>query len=246
MKVEGVYKSYAKGWFRKTQYPVLRDVSFEWHRGECLGLIGESGSGKSTLGRLLLGIEKPDAGRIAFDGRSVTDRSVRKGTTISAVFQDYTSSINPFYTVRQAILEPIKISRQTPLPSDDDIVKLLVQVGLDESYLFKYPHEMSGGEVQRVCIARAVSTKPSCILLDEAVSSLDCSVQMQVLKLLKDLKDKIGLGYIFITHDIGAAAYLCDRIMIMKGGSLEEIVETKHLKDVQSSYTKELLQKIII
>ncbi|GIP18009.1 ABC transporter ATP-binding protein [Paenibacillus montaniterrae] len=246
LKVEGVYKSYRQnGWLRKARQQVLHNISFDWQHGECLGIIGESGSGKSTLGRLLLGIEKPDQGRIVFNGRPVTERSVRRDA-ISAVFQDYTSSINPFYTVRQALMEPLTIARQAAPPSEDEIVKLLVQVGLDGSYLAKYPHQLSGGEAQRVCIARAVSTKPSCILLDEAVSSLDGSVQMQVLELLKELKDTLGVGYIFITHDIAAAAYLCDRMLIIKGGMIEELIETKHLKEVQSSYAKELLQKIIM
>ncbi|GAB7055463.1 ABC transporter ATP-binding protein [Paenibacillus sp. YK5] len=243
LNVEGVHKSYRQQvWLRKTRHQVLHDIGFEWRKGECLGIIGESGSGKSTLGRLLLGIEKPDSGSITFDGKPVSDRSVRRGA-ISAVFQDYTSSINPFFTVRQAILEPLRLAGKGE--GSFDIGKLLRQVGLNESYLPRYPHELSGGEAQRVCIARAVCSEPQCILLDEAVSSLDGSVQMQVLDLLVKLRTAYGMGYIFITHDIQAAAYLCDRIMIIRGGEIVELVDTEELGHVQSPYAKELLRKVL-
>lgn len=243
LKVEGVRKSYRQsGWLRKARHDVLRNIAFEWERGECLGIIGESGSGKSTLGRLLLGIDKPDRGSITLDGKPVSDRSARMGV-ISAVFQDYTSSINPFFTVRQAILEPLRLMGKGG--DSFDLGKLLRQVGLDESYLDKYPHEMSGGETQRVCIARAAAAEPECILLDEAISSLDASVQMQVLELLKQLRNTYGTGYIFITHDIQAAAYLCDRIMIIRSGEIVELVPTAELANVRSPYAKELLRKVI-
>ncbi|HIW31909.1 MAG TPA: ABC transporter ATP-binding protein, partial [Candidatus Paenibacillus intestinavium] len=208
--------------------------------GECLGIIGESGSGKSTLGRLILGIERPDSGAILFEGKSIEDRKVRSGN-ISAVFQDYKSSINPFFTVKEAIMEPLKKQEK----SDDKIDTLLIQVGLNPSYKNKYPHELSGGEVQRVCIARAISTEPRCILLDEAISSLDVSVQTQVLDLLKELKKIYKMSYIFITHDIQAAAYICDRVIIFRNGQIEEIVEIENLKDVKSVYARRLLHMLI-
>ncbi|MFF2888588.1 ABC transporter ATP-binding protein [Paenibacillus sp. NPDC057967] len=240
LNVEGVYKSYRKdGWFGHSRHYVLTDISFEWRRGECLGIIGESGSGKSTLGRLLLGIEKPDSGIISFGGKPVAGRkSGRVG--LSAVFQDYTSSINPFFHVRRAMLEVL------PRASDDELEERLLQVGLDASYLPKYPHELSGGEAQRVCIARAVATGSPCILLDEAISSLDGSVQMQVLELLKGWREKHGTGFIFITHDIQAAAYLCDRIMIIRHGRIEELVDAADLQHVKSLYAQELLRKVLL
>lgn len=247
LKVEGVSKSYRKnGWFGGERNLVLRGVSLECDRGESIGIIGESGSGKSTLGRLLLGIEKPDSGSVTWSGRPITDRRVRRGA-ISAVFQDYTSSIHPFFTVREAIREPLRFAAagSGAGTGDDIVVKLLLQVGLDESYLDKYPHELSGGEAQRVCIARAVSSDPECILLDEAISSLDGSVQMQVLELLKQLREAHGMGYIFITHDIQAATYLCDRLLIVRSGEIVEEIETSQLRHVQSEYAKELLCKVI-
>lgn len=245
LKVDRVEKSYKKGGlFSAERQHVLKNVSFECKNGECLGIIGESGSGKSTLGRLVLGIEKPDRGTVLFEGKNVEDRRVKLGN-ISAVFQDYKSSINPFFTVEDAILEPLKIQNKSRKENKDKIVTLLHQVGLPSSYRNKYPHELSGGEVQRVCIARAISTEPKCILLDEAISSLDVSVQTQVLELLKELKKIYNMSYIFITHDLQAAAYICDRVIIFKDGQIEEIVEIEHLNDVKSIYARKLLRSLI-
>lgn len=244
--VDRVDKSYRKGGvFSKERKQVLSGISFEWISGECLGIIGESGSGKSTLGRLLLGIEKPDRGTVHFEGRSTWDRRARIGK-ISAVFQDYTSSMNPFYTVEKILLEPLLMqSSERHSNVQNKIDCLLNQVGLDLTYRDKYPHELSGGEAQRVCIARAVAVEPKCIILDEAISSLDGSVQAQVLELLKNLRRMYGMGYIFITHDIEAAAYLCDRVMFIRDGQIEEMISVERLKDVQSPYAKKMLQMII-
>ncbi|MEW9698649.1 ABC transporter ATP-binding protein [Paenibacillus sp. SI8] len=245
LSVDRVEKSYKKGGlFSRERQRVLKNMSFDCQPRECLGIIGESGSGKSTLGRLLLGIEKPDRGTVLFEGKSIQDRKARLGN-ISAVFQDYTSSINPFYTVEQAMMEPLKLQRMVKQEALSKIDLLLYQVGLNPSYRTRYPHELSGGEAQRVCIARAVSTEPKCILLDEAISSLDGSVQIQVLELLKSLRQIYQMGFIFITHDIQAAAYICDRIMIIRDGQIEEMVRIEQLKDVQSAYAKKLLQMII-
>ncbi|WP_338533627.1 ABC transporter ATP-binding protein [Paenibacillus peoriae] len=245
LKVKRIKKSYQKGGlFSKDRQTILKDITFECQKGECLGIIGESGSGKSTLGRLILGIEKPDDGAILFEGRNVDKRTVRFGN-ISAVFQDYKSSINPFFTVEKAIMEPLKVQKKSDKDNQNKIDLLLHQVGLDSSYREKYPHELSGGEVQRVCIARAISTEPQCILLDEAISSLDVSVQIQVLKLLKDLKKIYNMSYVFITHDIQAAAYICDRVIFFRNGQIEEMVYIENLKDVKSEYARKLLNFLI-
>lgn len=245
LKVDSVHKSYKKGGlFSKERQLVLKNVSFECRNGECLGIIGESGSGKSTLGRLILGIERPDHGTVLFEGKNVGSRRVRLGA-ISAVFQDYKSSINPFFTVEDAIMEPLKVQKKAQTENQNKIDMLLHQVGLDPSYRKKYPHELSGGEVQRVCIARAISTEPKCILLDEAISSLDVSVQIQVLNLLKELKVAYNISYIFITHDIQAAAYICDRVIVFRNGQIEETVNIEQLKDVQSEYARKLLKMLI-
>ncbi|PLR68590.1 ABC transporter ATP-binding protein [Bacillus sp. UMB0893] len=243
--VDRVEKSYKKGgWFSTERQNVLKNVSFECKNGECLGIIGESGSGKSTLGRLILGIEKPDRGTVLFDGKNVEDRRVRLGN-ISAVFQDYKSSINPFFTVEEAIMEPLKIQNKVKKENQNKIDHLLNQVGLNPSYRKRHPHELSGGEVQRVCIARAISTEPKCILLDEAISSLDVSIQIQVLELLKELKKIYNMSYVFITHDIQSAAYICDRVIIFRNGQIEEMVKIEQLKDVQSKYARKLLEMLI-
>jgi nickel transport system ATP-binding protein len=243
--VDRVEKSYKKGGlFFAERQTVLKSISFECKAGECLGIIGESGSGKSTLGRLILGIEKPDRGMVLFEGKNVVERRVRSGN-ISAVFQDYKSSINPFFTVEEAIMEPLKINNKVKNENQKKIDNLLNQVGLNPSYRKRYPHELSGGEVQRVCIARAISAEPKCILFDEAISSLDVSVQTQILELLKGLKRIYNMSYVFITHNIQAAAYICDRVIIFRDGQIEEIVEIEHLKDVKSAYARKLLQSLI-
>ncbi|MFJ7366511.1 ABC transporter ATP-binding protein [Peribacillus frigoritolerans] len=245
LKVDSVEKSYKSGGlFSNKRQKILNNISFECGSGECLGIIGESGSGKSTLGRLLIGIEKPDRGTVLFQGENVVDRKVRSGN-ISAVFQDYKSSINPFFTVEEAIMEPLKNKSKVKKEIQNRIDNLLNQVGLNPSYRKRYPHELSGGEVQRVCIARAISTEPKCILLDEAISSLDVSVQIQVLELLKELKNLYNMSYVFITHDIQAAAYICDRVIIFRNGQIEEVIKIEHLKNVQSDYARKLLDKLI-
>lgn len=241
LTVKDAVKSYRKeGLFARERLQVLKGVSFELGEQEVLGIIGESGSGKSTLGRLVLGIEKPDRGIVELEGRNVAGRGARTGK-ISAVFQDYTSSLHPFYTVEEALAEPLRPAARDGADTDEVIRTLLTQVGLNDAYRSKFPHQLSGGEAQRVCIARAVSTRPKFILLDEAVSSLDNSVQFQVLELLKSLRLLYGTGYIFITHDIQAAVYLCDRLLIMREGRIEEAVQTAQLKEVRSPYAKQLL-----
>ncbi|GIP19746.1 ABC transporter ATP-binding protein [Paenibacillus sp. J22TS3] len=247
LNVVNVDKSYKTGgMFTGKPRKILKNVSFECFSGECLGILGESGSGKSTLGRLLLGLEKPDRGSVLFEGKNVIHRTVRKGK-LSAVFQDYSSSIHPMFTVEQAILEPL-LNAQQSLSRNEKRSKvdlLLTQVGLDPAYKNKYAHELSGGEAQRVCIARAISTEPRCIVLDEAVSSLNVSVQIQVLKLLKQLKQLYAMSYIFITHDIMAASYICDRILVVKDGQIEESIGVENLKEAQSAYTQRLLKSLI-
>jgi nickel transport system ATP-binding protein len=225
--------------------PVLRNVSFDMRKGECLGIIGESGSGKSTLSRLILGIEKPASGQALYEGKNVLDPRVRRGK-ISAVFQDYTSSFNPNYTVYEAIIEPLLISGRNSRKSlTAQAVSLLVQVGLDESYLTKYSHELSGGEAQRVCIARAVSITPELLILDEVVSSIDASIQVQILDLFYKFKEKMHMSYIFITHDIQAAVYLCDRVLFFCDGNIVEESLVSELYSVRNEYAKKLLGSVI-
>ena len=245
--VEHISKSYLKGGLlSKEKQLVLNDVSFKMLKGECLGIIGESGSGKSTLGRLILGIEKPDKGQILIYGENVQNPKVRS-QYISAVFQDYSSSINPRYTVEDAIREPLSIKNKSRKKDDyrSRIIELLEQVGLNECYLNRYPHELSGGEAQRVCIVRAISTEPEFLLLDEAISSLDVSVQTQILDLLINLKEKFGMSYLFITHDIQAVAYICNRVLFFNHGQVIETSAVSKLHQVKEMYSKKLLSVVM-
>ena len=246
LTVSHVNKTYNNGgFFSNNRQPVLSDVSFEVHGGECLGIIGESGSGKSTLGRLIVGIEKPDSGEILFQGRDVRSREVRLGH-ISAVFQDYSSSINPFFTVFDAVSELLRTMGQHDKKElTHRVVDLLGQVGLNAGYCSKLPHELSGGEAQRVCIARAISTGPQFLVLDEAISSLDTLVQTQILNLLIELKERYQMSYLFITHDIQAVAYLCDRVLFFHNGRVVEQSPVSGLSRVKNEYSRKLLFSVI-
>ena len=243
LEIKNIVKTYKEpGLFSTKRQLILKGVSFCVDELECLGIIGESGSGKSTLGRLILGIEKPDSGEILFDRKDVRRARNRRGK-LSAVFQDYTASIDPNRTVFEAIKEPMDI---LTMPCDrKTAADLLEQVGLDGAYLDRYQHELSGGEAQRVCIARAISTNPKFLLLDEAISSLDVSVQVQILDLLRELRKRCSMSYLFITHDIQAAAYICDRLIIFKNGELVEETPVAQLGDVHEEYSKKLLHSVI-
>ncbi len=244
LQVINVNKSYRSGGIMsRKRKQILFDVSFETKDGECMGIIGESGTGKSTLGRLILGLEKPDSGRILYDGGDVRRVSVRRGV-MSAVFQDYSSSMNPYFTVEKTMAEPLRLAGKTPARMRERSVALLEQVGLDGSYLKKFPHEMSGGEAQRVCIARAIATSPRFILFDEAISSLDASVAFQILELLKKLKSELSTSFLFITHDIHAVKFLCDRTAFFNGGKLLELVDVKDIDGAKDAYSQKLMSSV--
>ncbi|WP_392551639.1 ATP-binding cassette domain-containing protein [Orbus wheelerorum] len=236
--------------FGRKQNHIIRDVSFSLYQGECLGIVGESGSGKSTLGKLILGLEKPDSGKVLFDNIDIHQRQGRHLTVrknISAVFQDYHASVNPYFTVEQIIAEPIDIyEKLSSAMKKERIHQLLEQVGLNSSFYHRYPHKMSGGQLQRVCIARAIACAPKFILFDEAVSSLDISVQAQILSLLAQLQQQLNLTSIFITHDLTTVTYLCDRVMFFyQGRIIEHINPISNLSNVKHAYSKQLLQSVL-
>lgn len=247
LEIHSVAKSYKKsGLLRNNQHQVIHDVSATFDSNTTVGIIGESGSGKSTLGRLILGIEKPDQGSVTLNGAPVHKRKFRQHQ-ISAVFQDYISSLHPFQTVATLLAEVMNYSGET---SQKEIlaqsIQLLEEVGLSKTYLDRYPHMLSGGEAQRVAIARAICVNPRYILLDEAISSLDMSIQTQILDLLVHLRESRQLSYIFITHDIQVATYLCDRLIIFRGGTIETELQTKDLSQTENAYTRELIDKQLI
>ncbi|PHK50136.1 ABC transporter ATP-binding protein [Staphylococcus edaphicus] len=244
LKVSKVTKSYqSTGLFRHQRQQILQDVNLECPMNTTIGIIGESGSGKSTLGRLILGIEKPDLGSVTLNGRPMYQRRVRK-QQMSAVFQDYISSLHPFHTVQMILSEVLRFSGEWSKDKRlSQSIQLLEEVGLSKDVLNKYPNMLSGGEAQRVAIARSICLNPKYILLDEAISSLDMSIQTQILDLLIHLKEQRQLSYIFITHDIQVATYLCDRLVIFKNGTIVTQIDTCDLHRTTHPYTRALIDK---
>ena len=242
LEVKNIEFSYGRRKLKRNNANILKNVSFSLNEGECLGLIGESGSGKSTLGRIILGLEKQQKGTITFNG--VLNRDIWQ-KELNVVFQDYTTSVNPRFKVIDIIKETLLEKKLNREELEKKVIELLEQVGLNKDYLYRYPHELSGGQLQRVCIARAISQKPKFILLDEAISSLDVSVQVQVLDLLIELKEKYNLSYLFITHDLSAVTYICDKVMFLKIGEIiEKIDDIKDLKYVKNEYSRALLDSV--
>jgi oligopeptide transport system ATP-binding protein len=222
-------------------------VSFAVRRGEAFGLIGESGCGKSTLARCLLKLETPTEGRVWFDGRDVHELDAQETRNwrrrVQAVFQDPFSSLNPRMTVREIVGEPLLVHGVGDAGAREGrLRKLLDLCGLPRRYAGRYPHEMSGGQRQRVGIARALALEPELVILDEAVSALDVSIQAQILNLFGELRDALGLTYVFIGHDLSVVRHLCDRLAVMYLGKLAEIGTAEAVfGDPQHPYTRALL-----
>lgn len=237
--------------FGTERVQVLHGVSLSVPRGSCLGILGESGSGKSTLGRVICGLLRPDGGEYTIDGTAVYgSREGRKllRDKISVVFQDYTTSANPRFHIRDVLLEGIRVrERKTgeKTAHEEECANLARLVGLDPSYLSRFPHELSGGQLQRVCIARAVACAPEVILFDEAVSSLDAHTQVQVMDLLLELKEKLSLTYIFITHDLTSVTYMCDDVLFLYKGRVTEHIPVSAIGQTGDEYARRLLDSII-
>ena len=225
-------------------------VSLDLYPGEILGLVGESGCGKSTLSRTLLRIVEPTSGQITFQGIDFTALSrsdlQTKRRDIQMIFQDPHACLNPMMTIGRGIADPLLIHGLASHAEAEIKVKaMLERVGLTpvEDYYHRYPGDISGGQQQRVAIARALITRPKLVICDEPVSMLDASVQAQVLELMLDLKDELELTYLFITHDLWVAKYLCDRIAVMNGGRLVEVGSTEQIFSAPAHpYTKTLLK----
>ena len=249
LKASNITKSYTqKKFLKKFVKTVLNDVSLSLEQGKCLGIIGESGSGKSTLGRILTGIENADGGIVEFKGKNIHAKENKYlKREISIVFQNYVSSVNPKFSVAEIIAEPLTIESQLKKDEiQEELKKLIESVGLSEEFLQRFPNELSGGQLQRVCIARAIATKPKFIMLDEAVSSLDVSTQVEILDLLQKLKKEYNLSYIFVTHDLLTIAYICNSVIFFKDGKIEEeISDIKNLKNIKKDYSRKLLNAVI-
>ena len=237
--------------FGTARNQVLFDVSLKVSQGTCLGILGESGSGKSTLGRVICGLLKPDTGEVKIQDVSVyASRNGRKNLQkrLSVVFQDYTTSANPRFRVKEIIAEGLAArerNQKIRLNRLEEINRLLELVGLNSSYANRYPHELSGGQLQRVCIARAVACQPEIILFDEAISSLDAHTQIQIMDLLHDLKEKLGLTDIFITHDLTSVTYLCDDVLFLYHGRITEHIPVSRIAETKDDYARKLLASII-
>ncbi|MCK5702575.1 MAG: ABC transporter ATP-binding protein, partial [Cyclobacteriaceae bacterium] len=242
-----------KGLFGKAKEEItaVDNVSFEIYPGETVGLVGESGCGKTTLGRSIIRLIDPNFGEIIFDGHSVHEmkgkalRQLRKKMQI--IFQDPYSSLNPRQTVGNAISEPLQIHKVVRGKEErkQRVYELLEKVGLRPSQYNRFPHEFSGGERQRICIARALATNPQFIICDESVSALDVSVQAQVLNLLNDLKKEFKFTNLFISHDLSVIKFMADRIFVMNNGKLVEMGYPDALFDrPKEEYTRNLINAI--
>lgn len=224
-------------------------VSFSIEKGETLGLVGESGSGKSTVGRQLVGLEKPTAGTIYYQGRNLAEiekdkREMQKiRTKLQMVFQDPYSSLNPRKHIYEILSQPMLYHRISTKESvQQDVQRLLDMVGLPKSVLGRYPHEFSGGQRQRIGIAMALSLNPDFLVCDEPVSALDVSIQAQILNLLKNLQKELGLTMLFIAHGLGAVHYMSDHIAVMREGKIVEYGEARKVfTQPEHPYTQMLL-----
>jgi peptide/nickel transport system ATP-binding protein len=248
LAVKGLSKHFAVGrglFSRGGVVHAVDDVSFSVEKGEVLGIVGESGCGKSTTARLIIGLISPDAGDIVLDGESVGPalslREVRR--CVQMVFQDSYASLNPRLTVEATIAFGPKVHGIAPAEARGRAHELLRKVGLDPAWFAdRYPHELSGGQRQRINIARALALAPRLVILDEAVSALDKSVGAQVLNLLLDLKDELGLTYVFISHDLNVVRFVSDRVIVMYLGEVVESGPVETLwADARHPYTRALL-----
>ena len=225
-------------------------VSFIIEKGKTYGLVGESGSGKSTIGKAIIGLEKIKSGKIIYEGREI-DRKFRNrrseyNRNVQMIFQDSLSSLNPKKRVIDLISEPLRNFENLTLDEEKrKVSELLEIVGMNREDIYKYPHEFSGGQRQRLGIARAVATKPKLIIADEPVSALDLSVQAQVLNYMKDIQEQFGLSYLFISHDLGVVKHMCDYMFIMyRGRFVETGTKNDIYKNPEHFYTKRLIAAI--
>ncbi|QTN22943.1 ABC transporter ATP-binding protein [Rhizobacter sp. AJA081-3] len=257
LEATGLTKSFwlRSGVFGRREFKAVKGASFTLKRGHTLGIVGESGSGKTTLGLTLLRLHEPAGGPVGgkamFEGRDLLSLTRQEllpmRRRIQVVFQNPYASLNPRFTVAQTLAEPMAIHGVggTDAQRVARASALLRKVGLDDSALNKYPHEFSGGQRQRIAIARCLTLDPEILVLDEAVSALDVSVQAQVLNLLKDLQDELGLSYIFISHDLAVVRFMADEVLVMKDGEVvEQAGVSQILEAPQQEYTRRLLGAI--
>jgi ABC-type oligopeptide transport system ATPase subunit len=240
VRVDGLVKDFGK-------VRAVDDASFSIMPGETFGLVGESGSGKSTIAAMLLCLETPTSGSINFDGTRIDTLSPRKllpyRRRMQLVMQDPISSLNRCKTVEQIIGLPLSVHESLTVDSGRSrVLELLDMVGLPGSFRGRYPHELSGGQCQRVSIARSLALSPSFLVLDEAVSAVDVLTQAQILNLLNALQEELGLTYLFVSHDLAVVRYMCSRIAVMRGGKILEVSDREQVFSSSAHpYTQELV-----
>ena len=231
-----------KGMFKKVvgHVKAVDDVSLEVYKGETLGIVGESGCGKSTFGKTAMMLERPTGGRVMFnfggEFKDVTkfnkDEMFQFRRKVQMVFQDPYSALNPQKKIYSSFEEPLKVHGIDTLEEREEVMrKVLKMVNIQPDYLMRYPHEFSGGQRQRLCIARALEVMPEVLICDEPVSALDVSIQAQVLNLMKEIQKEMNLTYLFIAHDLSVVQYMSDRIMVMYLGRIVEVADSRALYD---------------
>ncbi len=254
MEMKGVGKVYhpGKGLFRggKEAVTALAPLDLSIQRGEIFGLVGQSGSGKTTTGRLLVKLEPPSTGEIFLDGRGVNRikgkdlKSFR--SRVQMIFQDPYQSLNPHLSIAETIQEPLLVQgRGTPSQRREKVMDILEVVGLrpGREYYHRYPHQLSGGQRQRVAIARAIVLEPEFVVADEPTSMLDATIAIQLLQLLKRIRTDFGMTFLFITHNLAAANYLCDRIAVIQEGHIVEMGSAEQIiRAPEHPYTRELIR----
>lgn len=247
LEIRNISKRYRLSNYRRQRVFALQGVSLCVGSGMATAIVGESGSGKSTLCRLVLGLERPDSGSVLWQGKDV--RSYRRKDLyrqIQPVFQDNLNSLDPRWTVERSIAEPLRNDRRDDREVAHEVERLLDLMELSSSLRTKRPHELSGGQQKRVCIARALSINPSLMVLDEAVSGLDRPIMQKILTMLRELKQRTSCSYLFVTHNIEAALYLADTIAVMKGGQILETVRDPRANGAfEHPYSRELMRKHI-
>jgi len=254
LEVTGLRKSYRQGGYaigrKQSWFHAVKDVNFTVARGETYAVVGESGAGKSTLGRLVLRLIEPDEGKIIYDGRDMRALSAHQlrlaRADMSMIFQDPYSSLDPKLSIAASVAEPLRaLTKMSRDERDGRVVELLHRVGLGPDYLDRFPYELSGGQLQRVAVARAISTNPKLIVCDEPVAALDMSIRAQVLNLLKELQEERGISYIFISHDLSLVSVLAQRVAVMRlGVVVEEGTAEQMFNEPTHEYTRALLKSI--